>query len=76
LLVRLLAELYFAAGLHRIAARMQPRRAPTRRERVRAQYGPSRMECLVVVLLWLLVLVLVVGLFVRVARVLDGPIVR
>jgi hypothetical protein len=75
LLVRLLNALYFAAGLHRIRLHRQLRPL-TRRERLRAQYGPSRAECLVVGLVWLLALVLVVSLFARLAVLLDGPVVR
>lgn len=75
MLVRLLDALYFAAGLHRVRVRKRLRPL-TRRERLRAQYGPSRVECLVVVVVWLLALVLVVSLFVRLAVLLDGPVVR
>jgi hypothetical protein len=72
--VRLLDTLYFSAGLHRVGARNQLR-PQTPRDRAYAQYGPSRVGCLVVVLLWLLVLVLVLVLFVRLAVLLHGPTV-
>lgn len=66
----LLDALYFGIGLHRLVLRKTRQR--TRWRRTYEEYGPSRMECLVVVLLWLLV----VGLAVHLAVLLHGSIVR
>jgi len=68
--MRLLDALYFGVGLQRLG---RPKVRPmTRWRRTYVEYGPSRLECLLVVLLWLLAL----GLVVHLAVFLHGWIVR
>ena len=66
--MRLLSALYFSLRLHRVRWPSRPCPPQTRRDRVYAEYGPSRRLVAVVALLWLLVAVLIVNLAVLTLR--------
>jgi hypothetical protein len=70
--VRILSTIYFGLRLHQLGAHRR-RRPATRRDRVYAEFGPSRRLLALVALLWLLVLALLVNL---VALTLRGLFVH